>query len=88
MTHGIIIFQSRRYGIEASVQIFIYYVVSCGFVSRSAHDISAVTEVKLKMLIEKAAQNARTSFWILNEITKLCQYGLWNCMVESGEMNN
>jgi hypothetical protein len=59
VTQGITISQGRRYGIEASVLIVIYYVVSFGFVSRCAHEVSAVREVKLKTLIKESSPECK-----------------------------
>jgi hypothetical protein len=62
VTQGIIISQGRRYGIEASVLIVIYDVVSFGLVSRSAHDVSVVRELKLKTLIKESSTECKNVF--------------------------
>lgn len=46
----------------ASVLIVIYYVFSFGFLSRSAHDVSAVREVKLKTLIKESSIECKNVF--------------------------
>jgi len=72
VTQGIITSQGRRYGIEASVLIVIYYVVSFGFVSRSAHDVSAVREVKLKTLIKESSTEFKNGFLDIE-----CNHKIW-----------
>ena len=72
MTQGIITTQGRGYGIEASVLIVIYYVVSFGSVSRSAHDVSAVREVKLKTLIKDSSTERKNVF-----LDSECKHKIW-----------
>jgi hypothetical protein len=62
VTQGIIISQGRRYGIEESVLVVIYYAVSFSFVSRSAHDVSTGREVKLKTLIKQSSPECKNVF--------------------------
>jgi hypothetical protein len=47
---------------EASVLIVIYNVFPFGFLSRSAHDVSAVREVKLKTLIKESSIECKNVF--------------------------
>jgi len=44
------------------VLIVIYYVFPFGFLSRSAHDVSAVREVKLKTLIKESSIECKNVF--------------------------
>jgi len=76
VTKGIITSQGRRYGIEASVLIVIYYVVSFGFVSRSAHAVSAVREVKLKTLIKDTSTECKNV-----SLDTECNHKIWPAQI-------